>query len=576
MPTLEELKAQMVAAGITDPSEINRRIAQEMQAGTLEAEAPTRPTAEVVAEYEQEQGATPTAEKYGGTIQRLRAQGASEEEIRRLLHAPGVRQAAATYLGGEEVAPKVPEYPESYLEAQAAEGGKMPLPAGEFVPPAIAPPTTQPGLEMPTMQMPGLGGLRGALGEQEAAYKQATKKLTGATEEYQRAITKKAEAESAGIQAEAGVREEQRIAYEKEHADMVIRQQERQAHVDAEMSKVRDAVDEMKASKIDPYRFYRHPDGSTNYPKSIAAAIAVGLGALGSNLPAQYGGTGGPNMALQIIDKAIDRDIAAQRDDIANQRAGVGIQMNLLSKMQNIYSSRDMQEAGARVVMLETYKMKLLETAAKSGSAKVEANAQVLIAQADQAEATVLSDMRIKAAASKVAGEEKLYTARARGAQAKYKQQVAQMKAEQVSAAPVAFPGARIKAGAYVPNEDDYRKSKPMVAAYNDAAEKLDDLIAWREEFGQEKLAVKEVKNANKKLLRLRSAMRIIDETGARLDPGEIEMMGLDFKMGDLGFVKSYLQTIKQSIRTKVSAAIGVRGFELADQPSAGARKREQ
>jgi hypothetical protein len=574
MPTIEELKAQMVSAGITDPVEINRRIAQEMQAGTLEAEAPA--TADVVAEYERSQAAQPTAEKYGGAIQRLRAQGASEEEIRRLLHAPGVRQAAASYLGPEEIAPKVPEYPESYLEAQKAEGGAMPLPPGEgaFAPPAA--PAVQPGLGMPTMQMPGLGGLKGALGEQEAAYRQATKKLTGATEEYQRAITKKAEAESAGIQAEAGVREEQRKAYEKEQADTALREQDRQAHVDAEMAKVRDAVDQMKASKIDPYRFYRHPDGSTNYPKSIAAAIAVGLGALGASLPAQYGGTGGPNVALQIIDKAIDRDIQAQRDDIANQRAGVGIQMNLLSQMRQQYGDERQAESAARVVMLETFKMKLLETAAQSGSAKVEANAQVLIAQADQTEATVLSDMRIRAAAAKVAGEEKLYTARARGAEAKYKQEAARMKAEQVSAAPVAFPGARIKAGAYVPSKQDFMKSKPMVAAYNDAAKKLDDLIAWRAKFGQEKLQIGELGVANKKLLRLRSAMRIIDETGARLDPGEIEMMGLDFEMGDIGFVTDYLKAIKDSIRTKVSEAIAVRGFELADQPSAGARKREQ
>jgi len=275
-------------------------------------------------------------------------------------------------------------------------------------------------------------------------------------------------------------------------------------------------------------------------------------------------------MALSILDRSIDRDIAAQRDDIANQRAGVGMQMNLLSQMRGQFSDERQAESAARVVMLETFKMKLEETAARSGSDRVRAQAASLYAQADQKEAALVGDMQIASAKEHVLGEKTMFGARTQRAALRAQQQAAQAKAT----APVAFPGARIKAGPYVPNKDDFRKAKPMVAAYNDAAKKLDDLIAWRAKFGQEKLNIKQLGMANKKALRLRSAMRIIDETGARLDPGEIEMMGLDFEMGDLGFVSDYLKVIKESITTKVSEAISVRGFELEGAATPGAKRR--
>ena len=124
MPTLEELKRQLESEGASNV-ERKRRISEAWKAGQLTSEStPEMSTEQAVQLYQ----TRPTSEKYEGAIQRLREQGASEQEIRRLLHAPGVRQAAASYLGAEEVQPKVPEYPESYLEAQAAEGGKMPMP----------------------------------------------------------------------------------------------------------------------------------------------------------------------------------------------------------------------------------------------------------------------------------------------------------------------------------------------------------------------------------------------------------------------------------------------------------------
>lgn len=429
MPTLREFQEQLDAAGIVDQNERNRRIAEAQAGGELEL-GPGEAEPQIAYEVPVEE--PPPPNPILSTVGEVRSKiptaldpfGAAIGGFGKIGQAPGARGVVApggTTTPGEGAAAKTEV---AQIPLQPREKGE-----GAFESPA-APEVPQPGVQLPKVGMPGLGGIKGALAEQAETFERGEKRLRGATEGYQKAVGKWAEAEREGFEAEAAVRQEQREALELEQADMVQREQERQQVIDAEMTKVRDAVDTMKTAKIDPYRFYRHPDGSTNYPKSIAAAIAVGLGALGSSLPARYGGgVGGPNMALQIIDKAIDRDIQAQRDDIANKRAGIGLQMNLLSQMRAKFGDERQAESAARVVMLETYKMKIEETAARSKVPAVQANAQMLIAQADQKEAAELTGMQDRAAAAAVAGEGALFGARMQRANQKLRENMAMIKA---------------------------------------------------------------------------------------------------------------------------------------------------
>jgi hypothetical protein len=538
-------------------AEIQQRIAQEVDAGTL--------TTKPLVEYK------PFSEMRGPQESPQLPPGMTPEQIEEYRQKQQAIQESPSITGE----PRTTEYKFSPAEAGVSATGRSLggglTGEGAFEAPT-APAPIMPGLGLPKTRIPELAKLEEKLGGVGKAWETAQKGIKEKGVKLRAAIGEKAKTEQEALRAQADVLGEAAAISRDLEAQRIEAEQKRQIYVDQEMSKVRDAVDQMKASKIDPYRFYKHPDGSTNYPKSIAAAIAVGLGALGSTLPARYGGgVGGPNVALQIIDKAIDRDIQAQRDDIANQRAGVGLQMNLLSQMRAQFSDERQAENAARVVMLETYKMKLEEAAMKSGSEKVIANASVLIAEADQREAVLLGDMGVKAANDALKGEQIMYGAEMGRAAMQAKAAAATAKA----AGPVAFPGARIKEGPYQPTKEDFKAAKPMVAAWNEAKVLLDDLIAWRSKFGQEKLNREQLAIANTKLQRLKSAMRKVDETGARLDAGEIEMMGLDFKMGDLGFVIDKLRAVRDSVKTKITSRIGVHGFELAGQPTAGARRRQ-
>jgi hypothetical protein len=362
---------------------------------------------------------------------------------------------------------------------------------------------------------------------------------------------------------------ERQREYDKMQVEHRKREESRQTYIKGEMGKIQGVVDQLQTAKIDPYSFYKHPDGSVDYPKSIAAAIAVGLGALGASLPAQYGGTGGPNVALQIIDKAIDREIQAQRDDIANRRAGVGIQMNLLTQMRGVLDDERLDDKGAELALLKTYELKLQDALMQTRDQKVQLNGEMMLSQLKEREAGVLSEI-INRANDKWVEDEKIQYGIER-------QTVAAMAKAQAPAAawrePQAFPappGLEVLPG-YKPAskkewEEDRKLSKKAGSAYYEAMGELQKMLAWRRKYGA-KLSpemLSKVKTEGQVYLnRSKSAMRKVDDTGARLDAGEIEMMGLMDNIGKLGHVETQIMTVMQSVTDKMNGRMKPLGHRL-------------
>ena len=562
MPTIEEIRRQAELEGVGQ-GEINRRIAEAQTAGTLTIGEPTMERIKATMPRRKEAGLSLVGEKLFG-------EGWTEEGER-------MKQITPTFRTPEEQAAGMLPYQVGQQEEyQPPEPEVLQRREGAFaepIQPGPAMPPVQPGIQLPKVAVPSVRGLQKAIEAVPEAYQKAEGALTEAFRKKRGAIGEWEETEKEAARAEAGVLEARQTEYEALQARQHEREQERQDYISSEMVKLRDAVTNLRSAKVDPTRFYRHPDGSANYPKTIAAAVAIGLGALGSTLPARYGG-GGPNVALQLVDKAIDRDIQAQRDDIANQRAGVGLQMNLLSQMRGMYADERKAELATKVAMLESYKMQLETTSARSGDERVANRAAMLVAETDQKQAQILGDIEIASAKEHVLGEKELLGARQRTAALKQAQVAQQAKAATAAAGPTAFPGARILSEKYVPNKEDEKAAKPMVAAWREASKQLNDLIRWRAKYGAEVLNRAELATANTKLQRLKSAMRKVDETGARLDAGEIEMMGLDFSMGGAGWITERLTAVRDSVRDKISSRIHVHGYALEDQPTGRARRR--
>lgn len=120
-------------------------------------------------------------------------------------------------------------------------------------------------------------------------------------------------------------------------------------------------------SKIDPQRFWNSRTDS----QRTTAAIAMILGGLGSGM------THGPNVALEIIQKNIDRDIDAQKMDL-------GKKQTLLSHYME--QGRDIMQAHnlAKADLIDATAAQLQRAAAQFGDPKAQAEAKIAIAGAQK------------------------------------------------------------------------------------------------------------------------------------------------------------------------------------------------
>ncbi len=107
----------------------------------------------------------------------------------------------------------------------------------------------------------------------------------------------------------------------------------------------------------------------------IAAAIAIGMGAYSSGI------NGGPNGALQIIDGAIKRDLDLQMQKRAAIKDERGEIMNLYQMNMQEFNDSNTARLATYGSMIEQAKLKIEQSAAKSKSSEVKAQAQLMIGQ---------------------------------------------------------------------------------------------------------------------------------------------------------------------------------------------------
>jgi hypothetical protein len=340
------------------------------------------------------------------------------------------------------------------------------------------------------------------------------------------------------------------------------KQQRRQQYMQAEIARVQDTISSFERTPIDPQRFYKHPDGSTNYGKSILAAVAVGLGALSQAVKG-----GGPNNALRIIDTAINRDIDAQKQDLLTRKAGIGLQMNMLGQMRQQFGQEDQAETMARLLMLKSFENKALEIAASNPDQRVQLRMQQLGDGINARYQQYFQQLQGQIDTNYLQFEKERY-----GVQAG--QVIAQRKALAKAAPPTMPPGMElVDPTRAMPTTDDFKKAKSIMGANRSVQNELNRLIAWREDYGYEAVRGPALATANTMLERVKSAMRIVDKTGARLDPGELKMMGLDFEMGDLGMIVDRLRAVKESVNRRVTDELNPMNIRPSSAATPGAER---
>jgi hypothetical protein len=171
------------------------------------------------------------------------------------------------------------------------------------------------------------------------------------------------------LNIEKNVIAQKQIADEQAEAELAknqafVREDFRRAAYNKYDVHLKDAMADVDNFKIDPKRVF----GNDSW-RSIGAAIAAGIGAYASAL------TGQPNFALQIIDKAIDRDIDAQKEELLKKKGKVGEIRNAYQDNLQRFKDEEMAEAATRMQQTAVTTLKYKEQLAKLGKTEAEINA---------------------------------------------------------------------------------------------------------------------------------------------------------------------------------------------------------
>jgi len=157
---------------------------------------------------------------------------------------------------------------------------------------------------------------------------------------------------------------EQEVALEDYNQELKKRQQEYETQKSILEEDHQDLVNKVSAAQIDPNRMWtKMSEGN-----KALAGIGMALGAFGSAL------TGQQNTAANIIQKAIDNDIEAQR-------LNLGKQQNLLTANMQRYRDIGTAEAATRVQMGAMLQGQIQQIASKYGGDQAKLNAQMLTSQ---------------------------------------------------------------------------------------------------------------------------------------------------------------------------------------------------
>lgn len=188
------------------------------------------------------------------------------------------------------------------------------------------------------------------------------------TEAYGRVYGEGLKSQLGGIESEAGAQSALGQAQTKVLNQQVAAQQENQArfqhHFDELDNERQQFVNDIQNQHIDP----NHYLGSMNTGQTIATALGLIMGGLGSGI------TGQPNAALQFLNNQIDRDIETQK-------AQLGQKETLLSA--NLRQFGNMRDASdmTRLMMNDMAATKLNLAAAQTTDKMAQARAQMASGQ---------------------------------------------------------------------------------------------------------------------------------------------------------------------------------------------------
>lgn len=160
------------------------------------------------------------------------------------------------------------------------------------------------------------------------------------------ALAREAEAEAGALADTASAMQSAQSQLDALERRRQQAEQARQAELMRRQRALDTAASEVASRSLDPGRMYAK--GETR--NRTAAAIGLVLGGLADAIT---GGEAGLTTALGIINTAIDRDIEAQRGNVAIAQQGLAAKQSLLDDMRRTFGDQQAAEEATRATMLE-------------------------------------------------------------------------------------------------------------------------------------------------------------------------------------------------------------------------------
>jgi hypothetical protein len=183
---------------------------------------------------------------------------------------------------------------------------------------------------------------------------------------------------------EASLREELVKKQEQFALENMERENQRREALEQYETEVKLAIDDLKGTQVDSERWWKNKSTGGK----VMAALAMGLGAFGAAL------TRTRNTAFDIIQTAINNDIAEQRLNLAGKREAVAEKRGIVSQMRARFSDERVADRLATAAVYENVQAKLEQLQSTYQGQKAAADGQLLYGQLEAAKVQALAGAR--------------------------------------------------------------------------------------------------------------------------------------------------------------------------------------
>ena len=178
-----------------------------------------------------------------------------------------------------------------------------------------------------------------------------------------------AAAQTGAAEQQAATLDQQQAALGKQMLEGQNAQRRRTEALDAQMNDYKRLQDEASAQKEDPHRWW----GSKNGAEKALGVVGILLGGFAA-------GQTGRNPGLDAMNSMINRDIDAQKSEIAGKQKRADAAQNMYAQKLRQYGDENAADMATRAQMLEQMKLQTQAVALRSGSPIQEAKAKEVAA----------------------------------------------------------------------------------------------------------------------------------------------------------------------------------------------------